>query len=100
MGPLGAQMSLFLLWGSGCSPAAWIGVHMPGLKRTAQGSQMESVWATGTHLPNPSGHCCGTGTLPLLSSPGALGAHGTPRWAWACWLLKASYHVGAPGSAP
>lgn len=36
----------------------------------------------------------------VLSRAWALGAHDTPHWARASQLLKASYHVGAPGLTP
>lgn len=74
--------------------------HTSGLRRTAQVSQVRSVCATGTHLPNHAGDYCGLGTLPLLSRAGALGACGTLLWAWASWLLEVSCCMEAPGSAP
>lgn len=53
---------------------------------------MESVWVT--QVPTsltPQGTTVAQAPYQLLSTPGALGVF---------QLLKASYHMGAPGSAP
>ena len=70
--------------------------HMSGL-REPDGN----VWTTGAHLPAPQGTPVVQAPYhPVLSRAWALGARYTPHWAWASQLLKASYHVGAPGLTP
>lgn len=105
MGPFAAQISLFpslefRLWP--CC-LGWVGAVVPftkdmsGLRRTVQGARWK-VCGSRCPSPCPLRDCCGAGTLPLQSRAGALGACDKPHWAWASWLLKASYHVG--GLAP